>query len=333
MKLIDLAQGSPEWLEWRSKGITASDIPVILGLSPYKTPWRLWAEKTGLANPDDLSNNPHVLRGNRLEDKARFLAERKCDDLLLPVCGEQLKHPFLRASFDGLDINSKPHEFKAPAESTWSELNLNLKSSPTYLLYEAQVQAQCVVAGVNSGHLYFFMEDGRCLEFEVNCSPSKRDKIISEAERFHLSVVNGIEPVADPRRDYFIPDTPDLRKKWSSVSDLWRDNAEQIKTLKENLKALEEGQKGFQREMITMMGSYLHADVGGVKVSRYTAKGQVDYQKFLRAQFPDVDYSGELELFRKAPRVGTRFTMSENTLLNIDINAEVVSTDVLDAYF
>ena len=50
MKVVDLNQRSEEWLQWRSKGVTASDIPIILGLSPYKTRWQLWAEKVGRIN-------------------------------------------------------------------------------------------------------------------------------------------------------------------------------------------------------------------------------------------------------------------------------------------
>ncbi|MEA1053321.1 YqaJ viral recombinase family protein [Lamprobacter modestohalophilus] len=61
MKLIDVAQRSDAWQAWRAQGITASETPVILGHSPYKTPWRLWAERTGLARTADLSNNnPHA---------------------------------------------------------------------------------------------------------------------------------------------------------------------------------------------------------------------------------------------------------------------------------
>ena len=45
MKIIPIEQQSPEWFEWRKTGITASDMPIIMGVSPYKTPWQLWAEK------------------------------------------------------------------------------------------------------------------------------------------------------------------------------------------------------------------------------------------------------------------------------------------------
>ena len=45
MTVVDLNQRSDEWLNWRSLGVTATDIPVILGLSPYKTVWQLLKEE------------------------------------------------------------------------------------------------------------------------------------------------------------------------------------------------------------------------------------------------------------------------------------------------
>ena len=61
MKVINLPQRSPEWLRWRTGGMSASEASVLLGISPYKTLWRLWAEKTGRAKEEDISRNPHVI--------------------------------------------------------------------------------------------------------------------------------------------------------------------------------------------------------------------------------------------------------------------------------
>ena len=58
MKIVNVSQGSAAWLKWRQQGITATDAVVLLGLSPYKSVWRLWAEKVGFAREADLSLNP-----------------------------------------------------------------------------------------------------------------------------------------------------------------------------------------------------------------------------------------------------------------------------------
>lgn len=46
---VALRQGSDEWLAYRRTGVSASDIPVLLGLSPYKCEADLADEKLGLA--------------------------------------------------------------------------------------------------------------------------------------------------------------------------------------------------------------------------------------------------------------------------------------------
>src|SRR5512137_644666 len=57
-----------KWLATRATGIGSSDAAVILDLNPYKSRYALWAEKTGLVDPPDLSENESVEWGIKLED-------------------------------------------------------------------------------------------------------------------------------------------------------------------------------------------------------------------------------------------------------------------------
>lgn len=57
-----------EQVQARRHSIGGSDAAAAVGLSPYKTPYQLWEEKTGRAEPDDLSANDAVYFGNELED-------------------------------------------------------------------------------------------------------------------------------------------------------------------------------------------------------------------------------------------------------------------------
>ena len=43
-----LVQGSAEWHEHRRKYRNASETPVVLGVSPWQTPYQLWQHKLGL---------------------------------------------------------------------------------------------------------------------------------------------------------------------------------------------------------------------------------------------------------------------------------------------
>ena len=157
MKIINLAQRSPAWHAWRKAGLSASAASIILGRHPDKTLWRLWAEKTGRAVEEDLSKNPHVMRGFALEDRARQCAERVLgEDFLLPVCGQSDESPCLLASFDGLTASGIPTELKCPAQSTYESVVFEGEQSEAYRRYLPQVQQQLYVADASYGWLLFY---------------------------------------------------------------------------------------------------------------------------------------------------------------------------------
>jgi putative phage-type endonuclease len=58
--------------EVRKSFIGGSDAAAVLGLSRYKTPLQVWAEKTGQIQPDDISDITHVKAGIYLEE---FIAQ------------------------------------------------------------------------------------------------------------------------------------------------------------------------------------------------------------------------------------------------------------------
>lgn len=66
--LIRTPEGDNDaWLEQRRKGIGGSDVAAIMGLSHYRGPYEVWAEKLGYIPPADLSDNEAVEWGNILE--------------------------------------------------------------------------------------------------------------------------------------------------------------------------------------------------------------------------------------------------------------------------
>lgn len=54
-----------EWLDARRKGVTASEIAVLMGLSPYSSPYKLFHQKTGTLPADD--DSARMERGRVLE--------------------------------------------------------------------------------------------------------------------------------------------------------------------------------------------------------------------------------------------------------------------------
>lgn len=62
-----------EWLAARKNRIGGSDVSAIVGMNPYKSNTDLWAEKTGLIIPEDISDKPAVKYGSEAEKHLREL--------------------------------------------------------------------------------------------------------------------------------------------------------------------------------------------------------------------------------------------------------------------
>jgi len=277
--IIDLKQGTQDWLEWRKSGITASEIAAILGVSPYKTPWAVWAEKTGLVQSEDLSNNPLVAAGVAQEDTARQLFEQAHDDILLPVCVESTEHPFLKASLDGLSQDNVPVELKVPSESTWDKVNADGENSEAFKLYYPQVQHQMLVTGASHGWLVFY-RDGQLREFHIEPDPAMQDAIVQAASAFWQSIVEGKEPAKDPERDVYHPND-DERAQWEPAAERWLECSAELKSLEQRVKEVKAEQTKQLGIMKSLMGSFMHAEAAGLKVTRFGVRGTVDYDRLM----------------------------------------------------
>jgi len=92
----------------RREYIGGSDIAAIMNMNRWKTPLKLWLEKTGEIEPDDLSQNDSVQLGIELEE---FVAQKFSKETKKPVRkqNKMYRHkdfPFLVAHVDRLITNS-----------------------------------------------------------------------------------------------------------------------------------------------------------------------------------------------------------------------------------
>jgi len=92
-----------EWAKARTRGLGASDVAAALGLSRYRTPWQVWAEKTNTRRPDEQPSAAVEL-GLDLES---WLIERAAARLGQPVTRTSHRlfahgdHPWRLCSPDG----------------------------------------------------------------------------------------------------------------------------------------------------------------------------------------------------------------------------------------
>lgn len=299
MLLVKLDQRTPEWFVWRRNGITASETPIILGLSPYKTPWRLWMEKTGKMQPDDLSRNPNVQRGVEMEDDVRKLYEEERLDIVEPACGICDEDSVFRASFDGLDSKGRPVEIKCPSRKVWDEVIANGEASDTYRLYAAQVQHQLLVAGADEGFLVFYSE-GEMKIFEIKRDEAFIQRIRIEGRKFFESMQAGKPPEKDPERDLYVPESEEDVTLWVQAARLFLRHQKELDELEEKAAAVKCKLAELRPVFQSLMGDNALADFAGVEVRRSCVKGRIDYQKALEATAGKMD-PAELEKFRSEP--------------------------------
>lgn len=189
-----------EWLQWRREGIGASDVAGILRLSPWTSPYRVWADKVGLLPTTDDSESERLRFGHMAEP---MIAEYVRADLGLVVAGEQTwcsrpDKPWHRATVDGFIFESDRTdsieqalgvlEVKTDFGTPWDEV-------PAY--YQAQVQWQMHVTGMMRA-LVAALFGFRFRPYWVERDQRDIDMIVGEVDRFwHDHVLAGVPPELD----------------------------------------------------------------------------------------------------------------------------------------
>ena len=139
-RLNKLIQGSPDWHEYRSNHIMATDAATILGINPWKTAQILWEEKLGFSPPTPL--NDAMKRGQELEPVARQLYIDDSGVHFEPCVYQCDEYPWMAASLDGIDdYDSIILEIKCPGADTHNfAINGDIKP-----YYHCQMQHQMMV--------------------------------------------------------------------------------------------------------------------------------------------------------------------------------------------
>src|ERR1035437_7322780 len=100
-KIIQLIQGSADWLEYRLKMRNASETAAVLGVSPWCTPYQLWLLKTGRSVPKATAA---MQRGTDLEPAARLAYEAQTGNSMQPLVVQDGAYS---ASLDGMDLDGQ----------------------------------------------------------------------------------------------------------------------------------------------------------------------------------------------------------------------------------
>jgi len=187
---VNLIQGSPEWLEFRMTKISASQIPIIMRESKWRTPLELWKEKMGLTPPQEQTES--MARGLALEPYIRELAETKLGVKLVPkVMIADHPYDFIIASLDGISYDSSVLvELKTASKKD----HLCAKKGTPPQHYYGQTQCQMFVTQTAMLQYGSFYIDAKGKE-DFHMIEVKRDEVyikamIEAARKFYNSMFN-----------------------------------------------------------------------------------------------------------------------------------------------
>ncbi len=185
--------GDPAWAEARRTFIGASDAPAVLGLSPWRTPLDVWAEKVGL-----LDGSPPTLAtrlGHELEDMIARLWVEQHPDADVRNARQTVRHPdlpWLAASTDREVDDDGLLECKLVGgrqTANWAD------GVPLYVQCQAQVQMAVTgrrwvdVCSLHAGNGWQHRIE------RVDRDDDTIERIVDQLDRFwHTHVVTGIAP-------------------------------------------------------------------------------------------------------------------------------------------
>ena len=238
MKVLDVEQGSDEWLSLRLSKRTASEAAAMMGDSPYMSRNKLLALKKGWqSNPVSAFKERLYEKGHEFEESARTITEAEEFDDFYPVVGSiELDGLELLASFDGLrEDYAVVWEHKS-----WNEiLAENVRNGLLEPLYVWQLEQQLLVSGAREA--IFTVSDGteeKRVSMVYKSDPNKRLDLIAGWQQFDKDLadfqLSAVAEVIDKKAIAVIPPI-----KWRVESGLVVSNIKECLLIIRELAALE----------------------------------------------------------------------------------------------
>ncbi len=194
----------------RHKGIGASDTPIIMGYSSYKTPYQLYLEKTGVIDgEEDITEQQYW--GNALEPLIikRFSEENNVE-VTFPDTVYHPDHPYIFANLDGW-IPSENAIVEAKCANSFQRKEWDMALTDGIpLIYLIQIAKQCVITNASRGYCAVLIGGMEYKQFVYERDAQLEHIIVQSDIDFWNCIQNKIEP--DPIN------TADCRLKFPTPS-------------------------------------------------------------------------------------------------------------------
>lgn len=279
-----------KWLDARREGIGGSDASVIVGLNRWKSPFQLWLEKTGKAEPEDLSDNEYVYWGKVLEEA---VANRFCE-----LTGKKVQrrgllqmddYPYIRASVDRMVVGENAGlECKTCngfAAKEWEDDEV-----PT--AYYVQCQHYMMVTGCERWYIAVLIGGNHFVWKEIPRNDNEIDLLLQAEIDFWHKVEAGIMPEVDGSescKDALAAEFRGGNAEPLTLPDAATVIIERIRALDDAKKNTEEDLEHHKNQLRRLMGDYELGYAGDYKVTWKTQAGRTTVDnKALKAKEPAI---------------------------------------------
>lgn len=185
---------TPEEFDERRKRLGASDVASVLGISPWRSAWQVWAEKTGRL--EQWHGNAATKAGQRLESAILDHAEEDLGVQLFRNVVVKTDGP-LSATLDAQDrtqnvpVEAKTSGIVGPVHGRWGDIDTD--EVPEVYLVQLCVQMLCTEAEM--AYLYALLGGRGIIRYRVMRDDSTVNAIRDAAvDWWERHVVGGVEP-------------------------------------------------------------------------------------------------------------------------------------------
>jgi putative phage-type endonuclease len=181
MKILNLDQATNEWHEFRSKGIGASDICVLMGETKYLTKKELFELKTGKAERKEISPFLQNMGAKTEETALKFFKDNYNIDFK-PICVLSDENAILRASLDGYN---KEHNLILEVKYMNAKSFNNLKENDEILkMHLYQMQYQMLITNIKNCLYFVLSSTGETIVKEVYADKKLQNELKKNALKF-----------------------------------------------------------------------------------------------------------------------------------------------------
>lgn len=295
------------WLRLRRSGIGGSDAGAIMGVSPYRGPWSVWADKRGYESADDDSEA--MRQGRDLEE---YVARRFAGKTGRKVRREygmlrSREHPCMVANLDrrvrGLKAGLECKTSKDIYMKRWSNGDM-----PTE--YYCQCLHYMAVTGWRTWYLCVVIYGTATLVYKISRGPRKEEKgvdfyidnvqdeideLIRREEAFWADYIEGGNV---PPPDGLAATTEALGRVYGREEDVYVESTyeddlavEQLIDMRREKRELERKIRECENRVKASMKEAAEMRASAALVTWKTQKRTTISAKKLKEEYPDIDLS------------------------------------------